>query len=41
MFDELVSSLLRIWNRRAIMDLLSKELKRAKRSHTPLSIFLC
>ncbi len=39
-FEASYDSALRIWNRRAIMDMLSKELKRAKRSQTPLSIFL-
>jgi two-component system, cell cycle response regulator len=32
--------LLRIWNRRAILELLSKELSRAKRSQTPLCVLL-
>lgn len=32
-------SLLRLWNRRAIFDLLSTELGRAKRLKTPLSVF--
>jgi len=31
---------LRIWNRRAIIELVGKELSRAKRSHTPLSVLL-
>ena len=39
-FEASYDSALRIWNRRAIMDMLSKELRRAKRSQTPLSIFL-
>jgi two-component system, cell cycle response regulator len=39
-FEASYDSLLRIWNRSAIMELLSKELSRAKRSQTPLSIFL-
>jgi diguanylate cyclase (GGDEF)-like protein len=32
-------SLLRLWNRRAIFDLLNTELSRAKRQKTPLSVF--
>lgn len=39
-FEAAYDPLLRTWNRRAIMDLLSKELLRAKRSQEPLSIFL-
>jgi diguanylate cyclase (GGDEF)-like protein len=39
-FEAAYDSSLRIWNRRTIMDLLSKEVGRAKRSQTPLSIFL-
>ena len=31
--------LLRLWNRRAILDLLSKELSRADRLQTPLCVF--
>ena len=38
-FEASHDSLLRIWNRRAIMDLLSTELSRAKRLQTPLSVF--
>jgi len=32
--------LLRVWNRRAVIEVLGKELSRAKRSQTPLSIVL-
>jgi two-component system, cell cycle response regulator len=39
-FEASYDPALRIWNRRAIMDLLSKEIRRAKRSQTSLSIFL-
>lgn len=39
-FEATHDSLVRLWNRRAILDLLSKEFSRAKRLHTPLSIFL-
>ena len=39
-FEASHDSLLRIWNRRAIIELVGKELSRAKRSHTPLSVLL-
>ena len=39
-FEASHDSLLRIWNRRAIMDLLSKELKRANRFQTAVSVLL-
>jgi two-component system, cell cycle response regulator len=39
-FEATHDSLVGLWNRRAIMDLLSKELSRAKRLNTPFSIFL-
>ena len=39
-FETSHDSSLRIWNRRAVLDLLSKELKRAKRSQTSVSVFL-
>lgn len=39
-FEASHDSLLRLWNRRAIIDLLSTELSRAKRSQTSLSVLL-
>jgi diguanylate cyclase (GGDEF)-like protein len=39
-FEASHDSLLRIWNRRAIIELLDKELSRAKRSQTSLSVLL-
>jgi diguanylate cyclase (GGDEF)-like protein len=39
-FEASHDSLLRIWNRRAIIELVGKELSRAKRSHAPLSVLL-
>ncbi len=39
-FETSHDSLLRIWNRRAAIELVGKELSRAKRSQTPLSILL-
>jgi len=39
-FEVSHDSLLRIWNRRAIIELVGKELSRAKRSQIPLSILL-
>jgi diguanylate cyclase (GGDEF)-like protein len=39
-FEASHDSLLRIWNRRAIMDLLRKELKRANRFQTAVSVLL-
>ena len=39
-FETSHDSLLRIWNRRAVIELVGKELSRAKRSQTPLSILL-
>jgi two-component system, cell cycle response regulator len=39
-FEALHDSLLRTWNRRAIIELLGKELSRAKRSQTSLSVLL-
>jgi len=39
-FETSHDGLLRTWNRRAIIELLGKELSRAKRSQTPLSILL-
>jgi len=39
-FEASHDSLLRTWNRRAIIELLGKELRRAKRKHTPLSVLL-
>jgi len=39
-FEASHDSLLRIWNRRAITDLLIKELNRARRSQAPLSVFI-
>jgi diguanylate cyclase (GGDEF)-like protein len=39
-FEGSHDSLLRIWNRRAIIELLDKELSRAKRAQTSLSILL-
>jgi diguanylate cyclase (GGDEF)-like protein len=39
-FEASHDSLLRIWNRRAIIELLDKELSRANRSHTSLSVLL-
>jgi len=38
-FEASHDPLLRLWNHRAILDLLSTELSRAKRAQTPLSIF--
>jgi diguanylate cyclase (GGDEF)-like protein len=38
-FEASHDSFLRLWNHRAILDLLSTELSRAKRAQTPLSIF--
>ncbi|MGA3125492.1 MAG: diguanylate cyclase [Candidatus Korobacteraceae bacterium] len=38
-FEASHDSFLRLWNHRAILDLLSTELSRAKRMQTPLSIF--
>jgi two-component system, cell cycle response regulator len=38
-FEASHDPLLRLWNHRAILDLLSTELYRAKRLHTPLSVF--
>jgi diguanylate cyclase (GGDEF)-like protein len=38
-FEASHDPLLRLWNHRAILDLLGTELNRAKRSHTPLSVF--
>lgn len=38
-FEALHDPLLRLWNHRAILDLLSTELYRAKRLQTPLSVF--
>jgi diguanylate cyclase (GGDEF)-like protein len=32
--------MLRLWNRKAMLDLLIKELSRAKRFHSPFSVFL-
>jgi diguanylate cyclase (GGDEF)-like protein len=39
-FEVSHDSLLRIWNRRAIIELVGKEMSRAKRSQSPLSILL-
>ncbi len=39
-FEASHDSLLRMWNRRAIIELVGKELSRAKRSQSPLSILL-
>jgi diguanylate cyclase (GGDEF)-like protein len=39
-FEAAHDPMLRIWNRRAVMECLSKELRRAKRSQEPISIFL-
>jgi diguanylate cyclase (GGDEF)-like protein len=39
-FEATHDSMLRLWNRGAILDLLSKELIRAKRFHSAISIFL-
>jgi diguanylate cyclase (GGDEF)-like protein len=39
-FEATHDSMLRVWNRRAIVDLLLNELSRSRRFHTPLSIFL-
>lgn len=39
-FEASHDSLLRIWNRRAIIELLGKELSRAKRAQTSLSVLL-
>jgi diguanylate cyclase (GGDEF)-like protein len=39
-FEASYDSSLRIWNRRGIMELLSKEIKKAKRSQPSLSVFL-
>ena len=38
-FEASHDPLLRIWNRRAILDLLTTELSRSKRMQTPLSVF--
>ena len=38
-FEASHDPMLRIWNRRAILDLLTTELSRAKRQQTPLSVF--
>jgi diguanylate cyclase (GGDEF)-like protein len=38
-FEALHDPLVKLWNRRAILDLLSTELSRAKRSQTSLSVF--
>jgi diguanylate cyclase len=39
-FESSYDASLQIWNRRAVLDVLSKELKRAKRTQTPVSVFL-
>jgi len=39
-FEATHDSLVGLWNRRAIMNLLGKEVNRAKRLHAPLSLFL-
>ena len=40
LFEASRDSLVRLWNRKAIFDLLSSEISRANRSHTPLVVFL-